>query len=122
MLVVLKEVSSYNEFITKCELAFRALSTLESNKQKTYDHEGICGTLNRRNRNSFEFNTNDMICDVFKFWEKYSGWSSFPVPHPRKDADNAYWQAKNYWGDDTYGQNRHELNQFCIDYLTEALR
>jgi hypothetical protein len=54
-------------------------------------------------------------------WPKFSGHSTFPVPHSRKSATDAFIYTSNLWEATQYGDDRRELCLFLADRLEAEL-
>lgn len=73
---------------------------------------GICPRLDCYSRSMFRF--------IAKMWPKYSGYETYPVPHPELPAAEAYYQIRDIWDPETtYVKNRRELLAWSIQYLEQ---
>ena len=63
-----------------------------------------------------ELNLDDLYA-VWKHWPKYSGWETYPVPHPKFSEDYAFDFIDKWTGE--YGSTRIELLDFIITELTK---
>ena len=64
----------------------------------------------------------DFLAPYFERWPKYSGERNYPVPHPDKSADVAYFLTKERFDQSTeYGRNRWELLHFIIAELEREI-
>ena len=61
-----------------------------------------------------------VISYVAEGWPRYSGCISYPVPHPRMEADEGFYYSQDQlWEMDTYGVARRELLAYLIEELTK---
>lgn len=84
---------------------------------------GICNQILDRLPSSLsnrEFtNAVDTLDALMRQWPKYSGDPEFPVPHPSKEASEAYLGCADKWSKrSAYGRARWEL----LDYLIERTK
>ena len=64
----------------------------------------------------------DFLAPYFRRWPKYSGERNYPVPHPDKNADVAYFVTEKRFDQSTeYGRNRWELLHFLIEELEKEI-
>lgn len=108
-------IQDLNEYIIDNNTSMRVLEQLERNKYIKFYYAGICSTI-------LEVFTK--LDELFVLWDKHSGDFDYPIPSPLCGISPGSYYAitNNKWSNDEYGQNRKELNQFCIDYLKEALK
>lgn len=56
-------------------------------------------------------------------WPEYSGYLSFPVPHPTKKPSDAYFHSDDLYAEDTeYGQARRRLLNWLIEQCEIKLK
>lgn len=61
----------------------------------------------------------DPLMMLFQKWPEFSGYISFPVPHPEMDSHDAYMNKPNLWIGE-YGEARMRLLDFCIGELEKT--
>jgi len=71
------------------------------------------------------------VVRLARYWPKFSGRMTYPVPHPSLSPDVAFMGLQDIWGiraeldesnpDDRYRLNRWELLDWLIDNLQEYL-
>lgn len=99
----------------KIEL-LKALIKTKDSPRPTY---GICGNVSK-NIQTHWIGYGDYLTSLFMSWPKFSGVSSYPVPHPDCESDCACSATPMLW-EGEYGALRMELLDFCITELEDQL-
>jgi hypothetical protein len=66
----------------------------------------------------------DMLRDVFRSWEHFSGDINYPVQHEDLNPTAAFYQAVSHerrWHTGQYAQRRAELLNLCIEHFEKTL-
>ena len=81
-------------------------------------HLDLCGNLN----NFVYCFADDYIKSIAPDWKKFTGSSSYPVPHPTMHPAIAYYAISNLWDRRTqYGKNRYEFCEFVRERMIKDL-
>ena len=62
------------------------------------------------------------VARLFCDWDKFTGSSAYPVPHPHLTCSAAFGALDDLWADNEYGDYRRDLCRFCAQQLEKRLK